>query len=381
MPFDVMSYPTPGKLLTALLKERSWTTQTLSDVLGVSVPLVTRMRSDSRRITAELALSLEEVFDIDADTFLVIQQKYDLAKARITTPPDFERKSRARLYSKLPISEMMKRGWINSGNTHSTQQVEGSLLQFFGVTSIDEIEDMPHAAKKTAATEPTTPTQLAWLCRAKQIASDMLVPQYSLEAAQSAILNLQDLLFSEHEIRNVPRILAESGIRFVIVESLSSAKIDGACFWLNDSAPVIAMSLRFDRIDNFWFVLRHELEHVLQRHGSGVVMIDIELEGDKAEASPDIPAEERGANEAAAQFCVPQDKLRSFIARKSPFFSERDILGFARTMQLHPGLIAGQLQKHTGRYSHFRKYLAKIRSIIAPSAMIDGWGNIAPVDM
>ena len=41
------------------------------------------------------------------------------------------------------------------------------------------------------------------------------------------------------------------------------------------------MTLRFDRIDNFWFVLRHELEHVIQKHGQSAVMLDVELEGDR----------------------------------------------------------------------------------------------------
>ncbi|KAI1694314.1 hypothetical protein Ddc_22202 [Ditylenchus destructor] len=51
------------------------------------------------------------------------------------------------------------------------------------------------------------------------------------------------------------------------VEALSGSKIDGACFWLDAHKPVIGMTLRFDRIDNFWFVLRHEIEHVLREDG------------------------------------------------------------------------------------------------------------------
>ncbi|MFX8692489.1 hypothetical protein ABTM44_18400, partial [Acinetobacter baumannii] len=69
------------------------------------------------------------------------------------------------------------------------------------------------------------------------------------------------------ETRNVPRLLQEAGVRFVIVEGLPGSKIDGVCFWLDDKSPVIGMSLRFDRIDNFWFVLRHECAHVLHGHG------------------------------------------------------------------------------------------------------------------
>jgi HTH-type transcriptional regulator / antitoxin HigA len=92
-----------------------------------------------------------------------------------------------------------------------------------------------------------------------------------------------------------------------------------------------------------------------------------------------VSEEERVANGAAADFCVPRKKMDAFIARKAPFFAERDLLGFAKTLNVHPGLIAGQLQHRTGRYDRFRNHLVKIRSIVAPGAMVDGWGDVAPV--
>ena len=176
----------------------------------------------------------------------------------------------------------------------------------------------------------------------------------------------------------MPRLLAEAGIRFVVVEALPGSKIDGACLWLSPAAPVIAMSFRFDRIDNFWFVLRHELEHVLQRHGLTKPILDVDMDGRTDE---DVVEEERVANAAAAAFAVPPNKLNDFIARKAPFFADRDVLGFAATLGVHPGLVAGQLQHRTQRFTHFRNHLVKIRSIVAPGAMVDGWGDIAPVGL
>jgi HTH-type transcriptional regulator/antitoxin HigA len=67
--------------------------------------------------------------------------------------------------------------------------------------------------------------------------------------------------------------------------------------------------------------------------------------------------------------------------RKAPLFLERDVLGFANTLKIHPGLIAGQLQRHTSRYELLRNHLVKIRSIVTPNAMVDGWGDVAPVDI
>jgi HTH-type transcriptional regulator/antitoxin HigA len=108
-------------------------------------------------------------------------------------------------------------------------------------------------------------------------------------------------------------------------------------------------------------------------------MMDTELEGERAGTGASVPEEERIANEAASNFCVPRAALRRFIERKAPFFAERDILGFSQTLKVHPGLVAGQLQHHLSRYDKFRNHLVKIRSFVAPSAIVDGWGDVAPV--
>ena len=163
------------------------------------------------------------------------------------------------------------------------------------------------------------------------------------------------------------------------MKSLPGAKIDGVCFWLNDNAPVIGLSLRHDRIDNFWFVLRHEIEHVRQGHGKAAMVFDAELEGERAGTGPNVSEEERVANEAASAFCVPPAQMDAFIDRKAPFFSKRDLIGFARVLGVHPGLVAGQLQHRTDRYDLFREYLVKVRSIVTPGAMTDGWGDVFPV--
>ena len=72
-----------------------------------------------------------------------------------------------------------------------------------------------------------------------------------------------------------------------------------------------------------------------------------------------MDAEERIANKAAADFCVPKSQMDAFIARKEPLFSDRDLRGFARILGVHPGIVAGQLQHRTGRYQIFRFILLK----------------------
>lgn len=372
-------HTTPGQLIAELLDDRNWTQETLAVVLEKSVSWVNKIIAGKLGVTTETALALEDTFGVDADKFLELQRQYDLAIARLSVRPDKGRATRAALFGDLPVNEMVKRGWISPENPQNLREIEQTLVKFFGVNTPDEIEVLPHAAKKTMVNTEPTPAQLAWLYRVKSIAEEQLVAKYSPKALKAALSKLHKLTVAPEEARKAPRILAECGVRFVIVESLPSAKIDGVCFWLDDESPVVGLSMRHDRIDNFWFVLRHELEHVLQGHGRTEMILDTELEGARAGTDADIPEEERVANAAAQEFCVPRDKMDGFIARKAPFFSERDLLGFAKLLGVHPGLVAGQLQYRTGRYDRFRPHLVKIRDNVRTGAAVDGWGDPYPV--
>jgi HTH-type transcriptional regulator / antitoxin HigA len=343
MAIDFTQFRTPGQLIQALLDECGWSQRVLAIVLNRDETGLNKLVSGKRPLDAELALELSGIFGVPAEKFLELQKAYELDQAR-----DFPK-------------------------------VEKALAKFFKVSSLDEIEIFAHAAKKTTVAGDASPVQLAWLYRVREMAEEFIVSRYSPSTVADAVAKLKPLLASPEAARKVPRILTEAGIRFVIVESLPGAKIDGVCFWLNEKSPVIGMSLRYDRMDNFWFVLRHELEHVIRQDGKSAVMLDAELEGDRAGVGDDVQEQERVANHAAAEFCVPRRSLESFVARKSPFFNERDIIGFANTLHVHPGIVAGQLQRRTNRYDRFRNHLVKIRSIVTPGAMVDGWGDVAPV--
>lgn len=371
------SFKTPGQYVEWLLTERGWSKRVLAHVLGVAEPAVTRIVSDEKAMDGELALILSEVFEVPAEKFMDLQKSYELATARIKARPDPSRAARANIFGNLPVGDMIKRGWLRAKDIKDPA-VESELIRFFGANRVEDIEALPHAAKRTKVSVDATPFQIAWLYRVKQIAKEMLVAKFSPQSCEIAISKLKPLLASPEEARKAPKILAEAGIRFLIVESLPGAKIDGVCFWLNENSPVIALTMRFDRIDNFWFVLRHELEHVKRGHGKNHIMLDADM--DEGNSTASVDEEERTANEAASEFCVPQEKLKQFIARKLPFFRDHDILAFAKIAGVHPGLIAGQIRRKLNEYHRFGNYLAKVRSSVLPSAVVDGWGNSYPTE-
>ncbi len=367
--------PHPGEFIKDELDARGWLQRDLAYILGVSEQAINPIMSGKRGISPEMALALSKAFDISPEYFMNLQKAYELSTARAADPA-IER--RAFLQAKYPIREMVKRGWFAA--TEDVSMLEAQFMRFFRTNSLTDVPCLSHNAKKGGDYTETTPLQWAWLFRVRQIASEMVVPAYSEASLRAAIAQMPRLMVDPEEVRHVPRILAECGVRFVIVETLPKANIDGVCFWLEKS-PVVGMTCRFDRIDNFWFVLRHELEHLLNKDGQNDAlspqMVDMDLE---AQAG-DLPKEEVLANKAAAEFCAPQEAIESFFVRKYPYMSEKDTLGLARRLQRHPGIVVGQLQRRLGKYDWLAKHKAKIRTFLFSAAVVDGWGDPAPVSL
>jgi HTH-type transcriptional regulator/antitoxin HigA len=368
---DVLTnVPPPGQFIKEELDARGLAQRDLAYILGTNEQVITRLISGKYGISPEMAKALGKAFDVNPELFVNLQTAYDMARA---PDPDPGVERRARLQNVYPVREMINRGWLK--DTDATK-IELQMALFFKVANANEVT-VAYAAKKTNSGEEATPAQIAWLYRVLQIADSIPAKPYSEKLLRAHLERLRALTTEPEEVRFVPSFLEECGVRFIIVEGLPGGKIDGVCCWLNSTSPVIGMSLRFDRIDNFWFVLRHEIEHVLRGHGRKQEIIDVNL--DRVMKNPSL--EEAQANAAAAEFCVPQDKLESFIVRKSPLFSERDILAFAKSMRIHPGLVVGQLQRKTERWDFLKRHQVKIRQFITRVAITDGWGDVAAVSV
>lgn len=157
------------------------------------------------------------------------------------------------------------------------------------------------------------------------------------------------------------------------------------CFWLDASSPVIALTLRFDRIDNFWVVLIHELRHVANKDGqSGEAIVDENLGAENGESNAEKPEFEIRADKEAAEVLIDTKVMNDFVLRVAPLYSEQRIVGFAARIGIHPGIVVGRLHKLGAQaggvpYSHYRKLLVKCRQYILGNTLTDGWGHHAPV--
>jgi len=248
--------------------------------------------------------------------------------------------------------------------------------QLFGVKVLTEKIDLQMAAKKADSPgidySNHSPAQIAWGCRVRQLGRVVSAARYDRNNVVKNLKVLHRLVAHEGSIRHIPRFLAELGIRFVFVEHLTGTKMDGATLWLTPDQPVIGMTCRYDRIDNFWFVLAHELAHVLH----GVTSLDDNLVGENPQATETKPDVEQQADNWAADFLIPSAEIEEFVLRVRPLYSKKRIIQFANRLKTHPGIIVGQLQRRKEiPYSHNREMLVKVKEVVTEAALTDGWGH------
>lgn len=366
----------PGEYLRDELDARNWSQIEFGEIIGRSKRLVNEVINGKRGITPETAMAIGAALGTSAEVWMNLDNAYNLWK----TDEDVSKiEHRARMSTKYPVRDMTLRNWLVV--SEDTNVIESQLLRYFEVGSLDETPSLTREAvarRSGYEEEGMRPIQVAWLYRVKHIADSMLVPKYNERKLREVLRKLKDLREYAEQIRHVPQLLEECGVRFIVVEPFPSSKIDGVCFWIGNS-PAIGMTLRFDRIDNFWFVLRHEIEHVLKGDGKDYAIIDSNIMETIDETS--LSEQEQKANTAAAEFCTPKDDLELFIARKGDYIPKKDFLSFAKRLKIHPGIVAGQLRKKTDRWNLFSPMLVKIRNIITPVSMTDGYGYFLPIEI
>ena len=355
----------PGEFLADELEARGWTQTEFAEIIGRPQKLVNDIINAKRSVTPETAADFAAALGASAQFWMNLETSWQLSKV---SPHDDSIARAAKLRERFPVREICKRGWIKPGK--SASELEHNVLQFFGLDTVKSPIEFRHAARRNYKRDVTA-HQWAWILRVNQLATALQVPPFSGATLRAKIPELERLMIEPEEIRHVPRILLACGVRFVIVEPIPGSEIQGVCFWINDNkSPVIGLALKGDQIDKFWFDLWHEIEHVLNGDGKDGLIID-DFDESKTAADDEI---EINANRSAASHCVPLGAMRDFILRHDPMFSEKSMLGFARIVKRHPEIVAGQIQRRTGRWDLFKKHQPKIRHIITQTALTDGYG-------
>ncbi|MDU1062426.1 MAG: ImmA/IrrE family metallo-endopeptidase [Leclercia adecarboxylata] len=251
-------------------------------------------------------------------------------------------------WSKFPLKEMINRGWIAENGNALKSSAEDIIKGFINQLGWQSGSLSFKRTLSGDAYSPSTQYALyAWVSRVVQQArkkkSSLGIFDPNVLSA-SFLRDLAQLSWFEKGPLLAIEFLEKHGIAIIIEPSLKGTRIDGAALKDIDGQPIIGLSLRYDRLDNFWFTLLHEVAHIWKHvHNEETFLDDLDASSDDKKESE--------ANRLAREAFIPRAVWKRSDAYISPTKENIDIL--SRELKITPAIIAGRLRRELGNYRLF----------------------------
>lgn len=322
----------PGATLKEILDERGISQSNFALRAGMTEKTISQIINGMAPISVETADKFQMVLGIPATFWNRRELAYRESVTRAAELKKLE--SEVAWLKEVPVNELVKRKFVKktSDKTIMVRQV----LEFFGVSSVDAWRNVLGNTivqfRGGEAHKKYPGFVAAWRRIGVLAAQRMRTAQFDAQEFKSALNKVRSLTREEAVVWRVkmPELCACAGVAVVLVEEIPNASISGMARWLNDK-PMIQLSLKYRRDDQFWFTFFHEAGHILL-HGRKQVFVDY---GFSTETE-----EEREANEFARDFLIPPQHAKRLGALKT----RAQIRQFAESIGIAPGIVVGRMQ-------------------------------------
>jgi len=251
----------------------------------------------------------------------------------------------------FPIAEMFKRGWFEdfSGSLADARKSARELIpQFFRNANARWTPAALHRKSVRSGGQIHEPAIAAWEARVVTVA-DRHPPGRVFEPADASSDWIKALVHLSAEPDGPKRVehhLRSAGIALVIEPHLPGTLLDGAALRSALNTAIVGMTLRHDRLDNFWFTLLHEVAHlVLHIDGKFTAIFD----DTESPAGSKIETE---ADQFAQEALLPSDVWHSCMSRFTR--TEKALLADAKRLGISPAIIAGRIRREANDYTLLR---------------------------
>jgi HTH-type transcriptional regulator/antitoxin HigA len=261
-------------------------------------------------------------------------------------------------WTRFPIKEMIGLGWI--GNKKEIKGNEEEIMRRYiqeagGMSSFSRIalraSESPHKKLRT-----NKYALIAWCLRVMEL-SEKNPSDRDYKPGSINLSDLSKLSYFKDGPLLAKEYLEKHGIQLFIVPHLKRTYLDGAVMILEKKRPVIALTLRYDRIDNFWFCLMHELAH-LEKHLSVEetnIIID-ELEPRHSRIEKEDKREEE-ADQMAQNALVPKEYWKKVDLEASDL--SKDVVRLSDQLKIHPAIVAGRIRFEKNNYKILSQFVGR----------------------
>ncbi len=255
-------------------------------------------------------------------------------------------------WNRFPLAELVKRAWFPAfdGKPRDFEEQAEEMLGPLLFPGGRDCREYALAARQRIRKNSKTDDYAlwAWQGRVLNLAARADVGDYDPKAmTRDFIRSVIGLSCLDEGPLLARQMLAKSGIPFVALHYLRGTHLDGAAMPRPDGKPVIALTLRHDRLDNFWFTLAHELAHVVMHLAKG----DHRTFLDDLDDIPTNNAKETEADKLAAETLVSEREWNASPIRQKP--TDANIRALARRLNIHPAIVAGRVRFERKDYQAF----------------------------
>ncbi len=246
------------------------------------------------------------------------------------------------VWGQFPYKEMIRRRWFDVPRKANPLE---NLKKYFLSAAGPQFATAYHRKKMHSGNAPSEYALLAWqarvLERARNLATQGELGEFKLD--DSWLPDLVSLTKHPDGPRHARRLLSEKGIPLITERHLPGSYLDGAAMLDDGERPVIGLTLRHDRLDNFWFVLFHELGHIFLHLFNGLHYDFFDEEG-----ASDTDAIEAEADKFALDALIPEETWNRCLSRFA--LTEEAVRIDAAALGIDPSIIAGRIRKERGNY-------------------------------
>lgn len=328
-----------GKSISREMDRRGWNQDDLANVLGVSSKKVNYLIHDKDEVTVDIDIALCDAFGNEPCYWLKKQLEFNRKKKNNGSGI----KARSQIYEHLPIADMAKKGWLKQ-TKDVNKLIELVENIFERKYEPDNFENLfmgkgQVAFRRSSAFAAYNPDYaLTWFHQAKKLSNQLSSPEFNRKALKQLSANFNSFTMRKEGIAQFIYTLNGCGVKFLNLSHLKNTYIDGASFLSNDN-PVIVYTARLNRMDNFWFVMGHEIGHILKHLNSdNPVFVNIEkgkTEWEQVEDEAD----------AFALNLLKAEQIIDFF--EGIRFKSHDHIKYAsQILRVGEGVIVGILQKN-----------------------------------
>lgn len=328
--FEASSLRELPLLLVKARIARGWTQRELADALELKEQQIQRYEADLYA-TARLAtlLKVADALELEVE---------ELARLKRTTDD---------IDGNFPIREMCRRGWFEhfSGSTAEARRRATELLErFFLEAGIGFDASAMHRQNIRRRGRFNEYALLAWHARVLTKSARQSLPrEFTYDDLHDGwFRELAKLSAKSDGPQQARNWLIKSGIHFVVEPHLPQTHLDGAALLSTHGSPIVALTLRHDRLDNFWFVLFHELAHIklhLSRPERFEFFDDTDADADELEGEADT---------FALNSLIPPEEWAASLAKFSK--TSEAVIQEAKSLNIHPSIMAGRIRKERNNY-------------------------------